>query len=74
MNNTILREILTSFYYLVQDSTPFEGVILLGVLLKVATITIFCDEIAMVVGIVNIYEFDKVRMVKFLDDFYLVVE
>jgi hypothetical protein len=56
------------------DCSPFEGIILLGVLLKVATIAIFCDEVAMIVGIVNIYKFDEVGMVKFLNDFYFVVE
>jgi hypothetical protein len=59
---------------LVQDSTPFKGIVLFSVLLKVATIAIFCDEITMIVGIMNIYEFDKIRVIEFLNDFYLVVK
>lgn len=44
------------------NASPLNRIIILDVLLEGASITIFCDEIAVIIGMENIDEFNDVIM------------
>jgi hypothetical protein len=74
MNDVIRSEVFTTVSNLINNAPPFNRIVTLDVLLERASITIFCDEIAVIIGMENIYEFDDVIVMKLLHDGDFVIE
>ena len=74
MNDVIGSEIFTSVSNLINNASPFNRLVTLDVLFECASIAIFCDEIAVIIGMENIYEFDDVIVLQLLHDGYFVIE
>jgi hypothetical protein len=74
MNDVIRSEVFTTIGNLKHNTSPFNRIVSLDVLLECASITIFSDEIAVIIGMENIYEFDDMVVVQLLHDGNFVIE
>lgn len=74
MNYFILGEVLGGCDDGCEDGAPFEGLMIGDVFFEIASFAILGDEVAVIGGVVDIDELDKVGVLELLDDMNFVVE
>lgn len=72
--DVVAGEVLASLGDLIDDITPFHGLVILCVFLEIASLTVLSDDIAVIGSVLDVYEFDDVLVIEFLHDVDLIVE
>lgn len=67
-------EVLTSLGDLIDNIAPVHRLMMFCIFLEIASLTVLGDDIAVVGGVLDFYEFDYVLVVEFLHDVDLIVE
>ncbi len=60
MDNIFISEILAALRNLIDNTSPLNVLIMLGIFLKISSLTVFSDEVAMSVSLVHINKLDNV--------------
>ncbi len=60
MDNIFVDKILATLRDLIYNATPLYILLMLEVFLQIAPLTILGDEVAVVLGVVDIYESDDI--------------
>lgn len=74
MNNIFTDKVLATLRYLIKDAAPLYILFQLQVFFQITTLTELCNEIAMVLGIKNVNEFEDIGMLELSHDGNFVIE
>lgn len=74
MNDIVRSQIFTAIRYLIDYASPLNRIIAFDVSFEGASITIFGDEIAVIIGVEDIDKFDDMIVLQPLHDGYFVIE
>ena len=74
MHNIFVDKILAALRHLINNAPPLNILLVFEIFLQIAALAILCDEVAVVLCVIDVYKFDNVGVFQLSHNSDFVVE